>query len=63
MTAPNLNEINANIQAMKQAAQTLHQLGEDFPAINRNVARIQASIKMLEINISDIVELAADQEA
>ena len=63
MTAPDLNEINVNIQKMKQAAQTLHQLGKDFPAINRNIVRIRASIKMLEINISDIVELAADAEA
>ena len=57
MTVPDLNEINANIQTMKQAAQTLQQLGADFPAINRNIVRIQASIKMLEINISDIVDL------
>ena len=62
MTAPDLNEINANIQAMKRAAQTLHQLGKDLPAINRNIVRIQASIKMLEINISDIVDLDRDSK-
>ena len=57
MTTPDLKEIDAKIQAMKQAAQTLHELGKDFPAINRNIVRVQASIKMLEINISDIVDL------
>ena len=30
MTTPDLNEINANIQSMKQAAEALDQLGEDF---------------------------------
>jgi len=52
-----LNEINAKIQAMKQAAAELNRLGENFPALARNTVRILASIKMLEINISDLVEL------
>jgi hypothetical protein len=60
MTTPDLNEINANIQSMKQAAEALDRLGEDFPAIKRNIVRILASIKMLEINICDIVELGDD---
>jgi len=36
----------------------LNRLGQDFPALTRNVARILASIKMLELNVTDIVELA-----
>jgi len=52
-----LNEINAKIQLMKQAAVELNRLGENFPALARNTVRILASIKMLEINISDLVEL------
>ena len=52
-----LNEINAKIQVMKQAAADLNRLGENFPALARNTVRILASIKMLEINISDLVEL------
>jgi hypothetical protein len=52
-----LNEINAKIQVMKQAAAELNRLGENFPALARNTVRILASIKMLEINISDLVEL------
>jgi len=52
-----LNEINTKIQMMKKTAEELAQAGEDFPAIARNIVRISAGIKMLEINISDVVEL------
>ena len=52
-----LHEINDKIQLMKKTAEDLNRIGEDFPAIARNTARILASVKMLEINISDLVEL------
>ena len=52
-----LNEIDANIQMMKRTAEALSRAGENFPAIARNIVRISAGIKMLEINISDLVEL------
>jgi hypothetical protein len=42
---------------LKKTAKELAQMGDDFPALKRNTARILASIKMLEINISDIVDL------
>jgi len=57
MSDIDLNEINKKIQLMKQTAQELNQMGKDFPAIARNTVRIMASVKMLEINISDLVEL------
>ena len=52
-----LNEINAKIQLMKQTAQELNRFGEDFPSIARNTSRILASVKMLELNISDLIEI------
>jgi hypothetical protein len=52
-----LNQINEKIQLMKKTAEELNRIGEDFPAIARNTVRILASVKMLEINISDLVEL------
>ena len=52
-----LNEIDAKIQMMKRTAEELARAGENFPAIARNIVRISAGIKMLEINISDVVEL------
>ena len=58
MTQPiDLNMINAKIQLLKKTAQELNRIGKDFPAVARNTARILASVKMLEINISDLVEL------
>ena len=52
-----INEINNKIQLLKKTAQELNRMGEDFPALARNTARILASVKMLEINVSDLVDL------
>ena len=52
-----LNEIDAKIQLLKKTAEELNRIGEDFPALARNTVRILASVKMLEINVSDLVEL------
>jgi hypothetical protein len=52
-----LNKINAKIQLMKKTAEELNRIGENFPALARNTVRILASVKMLEINVSDLVEL------
>ena len=51
-----LDTINEKIQLMKKTAQELNQIGESFPAIARNTVRILASVKMLEINVSDLVK-------
>ncbi|MGD8963222.1 MAG: hypothetical protein PVF29_04315 [Desulfobacterales bacterium] len=53
----NINEINTKIQLLKKTAEELNRMGEDFPALARNTARILASVKMLEINVSDLVDL------
>ena len=50
-------EIHNKVQLIKKAAEELSQLGEDFPAIQKNTLRILASTKMLELNISDVVDL------
>ena len=52
-----LDKINYNIVLMKKAAEELNRMGKDFPALARNTVRILASLKMLEINVSDIMEL------
>jgi hypothetical protein len=56
MTQIDLKKIDEKIQLLKSTAQELNRLGDDFPALARNSVRILASIKMLEINISDLVE-------
>ena len=52
-----IDHIHARIQLMKNTAEELKQLGINFPALARNAVRILASLKMLELNISDVVEL------
>ena len=52
-----LKTINDKIQSLKKTAEELNQIGEDFPALARNTVRILASVKMLELNVSDLVEL------
>jgi hypothetical protein len=54
MNAKDLKELDSKIQSMKKTAEELKQRGEDFPALYRNVSRLLASIKMLELNISDV---------
>lgn len=53
----NLKEIDANIQSMIETAEVLKRAGDQFPALEKNISRIMASLKMLEINVSDIVDL------
>lgn len=52
-----IKAIDAKIQEIKKTAEELKELGESFPALYRNTARLLASTKMLEINISDAVDL------
>ena len=52
-----LKELDSKIQSMKKTAKELRQMGEDFPALYRNTSRVLASIKMLELNISDVATI------
>jgi hypothetical protein len=51
-----LERIEEKIQLMKEATQELKVMGKNIPAMERNLARILASIKMLELNISDVLD-------
>ncbi len=59
MTAqqPDIELLDEQIQRLKEAARTLSDMANQFPAIKRNAARVLFSIKMMEINVSDIVRL------
>lgn len=57
MNDKDLKDLDSKIQSMKKTAEELKQMGEDFPALYRNVSRLLASIKMLELNISDVAEV------
>ena len=54
---PDIKQMNSKIQLMKTTADELKQMADDFPALARNMVRISASLKMLEINVSDVVAL------
>ncbi len=58
-----INEMDAEVRRIKSAAEKLNRMGENFPALARNSLRILASVKMLELNISDYLLLdSADQD-
>jgi len=50
-------ELDRRIQAIKTAAQELQDLSAGIQAVDRNADRILASVKMLEINVSDVLDL------
>jgi len=55
-----LHAIHARVASMKQTALELKAMGEDLPCLVRNTERILASLKMIEIDFCDVVELEND---
>lgn len=53
--ASDLYDINEKINKIKQLLIELEIKGKQFPALSQNSKRALASIKMLELNISDMV--------
>jgi hypothetical protein len=49
--------MDVRIKKIKKAAQELIELSGGIQAVDRNASRILASVKMLEINISDILDI------
>ena len=50
-------KMDEKIQAIKKAALELKELSGGIQAVDRNADRILASVKMLEINVSDVTEI------
>lgn len=50
-------KLDTRIKAIKKAAQELKEISGGIQAVDRNADRILASVKMLEINISDILNV------
>jgi len=57
MNRKELKRLDTRIRAIRKAAQELKKLSGGVPAVHRNADRILASVKMLEINVSDLLEL------
>ncbi len=49
-----IEDMTKKIEALKQTSTELKRISGGIQAVDRNVDRILASIKMLEINISDL---------
>ena len=52
-----LKDLNQSIQQMRRIAEELKRKAGRMQAVERNIDRILASVKMLELNISDVYEL------
>jgi len=57
MTRAKLKQMDARIKKIKKAALELKEFSGGIQAVDRNASRILASVKMLEINVSDIIDL------
>jgi len=57
MNRREMKKMDTRIKAIRKAVQELKTLSGGIPAVDRNADRILASVKMLEINISDILDL------
>jgi hypothetical protein len=55
MDRKDLEKMDARIKAIKKAAEELKALSGGIQAVDRNVDRMLASVKMLEINVTDLL--------
>lgn len=55
--AYDIKKMTAKIKEIRKAAEELQELGGDIEAVNKNLVRLLASTKMLELNISDALPL------
>lgn len=53
---PNIEELNEKIQQAKALLKQLNDAAQEFPSLARNSERALTSIKMMELNISDLLE-------
>ena len=52
----NIEEMDALIKRLRRLAEELKEKSGRIQAVDRNVDRILANVKMLELNISDVME-------
>lgn len=52
-----IKQMAEKISSIKQEANELKAMSDGIQAVDRNIDRILASVKMLEINISDLVNV------
>ncbi len=52
-----LKQLNNKISDVKRLLSEIEQDTEDFPALLRNSKRALTSVKMLELNLSDVISV------
>jgi len=57
MNRKEIKKIDTRIKAIEKAAQELKKVSGGIQAVDRNADRILASVKMLKINISDVLDV------
>jgi hypothetical protein len=57
MSAYHLEEMDGKIKLLRRTAEELMAMGGDIEAVKKNVIRLLASTRMLELNISDAKEV------
>jgi hypothetical protein len=55
MDRQTMEKMATRIQSIRQEVEALKTLSEGIQAVERNTDRILASVKMLEINVSDLL--------
>jgi hypothetical protein len=59
MNRREIKKLDTRIKTIQKAAQELKKLSRGIQAVDRNTNRILASAKMLEINVSDLLDLSS----
>jgi len=57
-----INKLHEKISRLREAAEDLQLSGTGIPCIERNVIRLLACVKMMELGISDVAELIGDAQ-
>ena len=52
-----MKELSKTISELRETAENLLKAGGEIEAVRRNITKILANIRMLELNISDVNEI------
>ncbi len=52
-----LKVMYARIKELRRTAKEIRELGQGIEAVRRNADRVLASVKMIELNVCDVVEV------
>ena len=56
ITENEIKKIDDKIKLLRDTAEELNSLSASVPTINRNTTRLLATVKMMELNISDCID-------